>query len=812
MPAVTRRLSHGRIRAAAVALAVVMLVALGGFVALHGDHGLRRTALGGNGPTYTLPRWGWPYFDGASFAFGDALARSEGLVLEGFVTVRSDEERHWRLRRRGPARLVIDGVVLVDDAAPPVAAASDTDTENVTDVVFTPSRDVVALRLESRVDLARARALGRYEVALEERDLLGRWRLLPTRDLWPTEPTADERRGAVKRALSVHAAAGLCVLVIALVVAASLRRAVRRRGVGRAIVWPLAVGLVAVTLRVLVLVERAAGDLSFWTPSVDADNYVMYARATLSGVSAVHGPMFAPGNTWWWIFVTNAFGPEIWKLHAANTLVAGLASAALTASAIRRLGLAVGVAAGMVFALFPPLLYYQGTLHVAGVLPSVMGLVAAAGLGAATTRRVGVWAVLGALVGVAALLRPTALALLPVLGLYAVFRRARGGHVLRRILPALALSAGAALVVAPQTALNSRSRTPSLITNSGPTNLLIGNNSGASGTFELGDAFQEARAWTSATGRSTLEATALEVVSDRRRAAELLLRKLGLVFTGPESANVLDYAGRGLGVSPTLRATSLGGWIGFTALSGLALCGAILGLGRGRPRARRAALLLVALAATYAAATALVFVEGRIRAPLAGLMAPLAGIALGSVACRRVPWRAGSIVALCAALVVAGLDGARRGLPRERWSEAVPRGAVVLEHEVADGVTLVGARAEWGNPCSGGYVVASLHWRATRAHTVDTRAVLTLVDGTGSGNILHTREVTLGANAWPPVGTSAWPVGKMLAERFFFRLPRDAPESVELRVRSVGAPTAAEVVALRYEVRGELIDLRTRFD
>jgi hypothetical protein len=105
-----------------------------------------------------------------------------------------------------------------------------------------------------------------------------------------------------------------------------------------------------------------------------------------------------------------------------------------------------------------------------------------------------------------------------------------------------------------------------------------------------------------------------------------------------------------------------------------------------------------------------------------------------------------------------------------------------------------------------------LHWRATRAHTVDTRAVLTLVDGTGSGNILHTREVTLGANAWPPVGTSAWPVGKMLAERFFFRLPRDAPESVELRVRSVGAPTAAEVVALRYEVRGELIDLRTRFD
>jgi hypothetical protein len=366
--------------------------------------------------------------------------------------------------------------------------------------------------------------------------------------------------------------------------------------------------------------------------------------------------------------------------------------------------------------------------------------------------------------------------------------------------------------VTPQTVLNQRSRAPSLITNSGPMNLLIGNNSSASGTFALSDGFHEARAWSAATGRTTLAATALEVVSDPRRSVELLLRKLGLVFTGPESTNVLDYARRGLSMSPTLQAISIGGRLGLTALTWLALLGAIVGLGRGRPRPRRAVGLVTALVVTYAAATALIFVEGRIRAPLAGLMAPLAGVALASLVNDRARWRAGLLAALCAALVVAGLDGAGRGLPRKSWGDAAPRGSVELEREVAQGVTLVGARAEWCNPCRGGYVVASLHWRVTHTLDVDERVVMTLVDGADTGRVLQTRELTLGSAAWPPLGTSEWPVGKVLAERYFFRLPRDAPESVELRVRSVGAADGTELVALRYAVHGESVDLRTRFD
>jgi len=88
--------------------------------------------------------------------------------------------------------------------------------------------------------------------------------------------------------------------------------------------------------------------------------------------------------------------------------------------------------------------------------------------------------------------------------------------------------------------------------------------------------------------------------------------------------------------------------------------------------------------------------------------------------------------------------------------------------------------------------------------------MLSLVDG--AGRVVQTHEIELGASAWPPHGTSVWPVGSVLSERYFFRLPKDAPASLELRVRGVGAAASAEFVALRYEVHGDVVDLRTRFD
>lgn len=176
-------------------------------------------------------------------------------------------------------------------------------------------------------------------------------------------------------------------------------------------------------------------------------------------------------------------GPDVWTARLAQALI-GSASCALLALAGRRFfSPSVGVVAGVVMALYGPLVFFDGLIQ-KPVLDVFLTCLLLLLLGE-MARRQRWWLMLaaGAVLGLFALTRENALVLAPILLAWTLLRfRAAGGRA--RLRWAAALAAGLALVLVPVGLRNRDIGGDFLITTAQlGTNLFIGNNPLADGTY-----------------------------------------------------------------------------------------------------------------------------------------------------------------------------------------------------------------------------------------------------------------------------------------------------------------------------------------
>ncbi|MEZ6018362.1 MAG: hypothetical protein R3F49_24910 [Planctomycetota bacterium] len=759
------------------------------------ENGLRRESSVGERATYVLERWPWPMLDGGSFAFTERAPATDSVRLDGYVWCGAPGRATWRLVHPGGVTVRLAGVDVLR-RAPPKAARGAPLVREEFDVAWTEP----APRLELIVagGFTRIGGTAPFLVQLEERGPLGNWRPLPTARLFPVEPD----RSLARRAQLVGVVRGASAVAFVLALCGLIGTWLGRRwrvSKGEVVLVSLT-ALVAFAVRAIVLDERAANDPTFWHTSLSTDDYVMMSRSTLSGTSTLRGSYFSPGNTWWLMTLASMFGPALWMLRVANVVLAALSAGAVAAATARLAGLRVAAIAGALVALYAPLAFYQTTLHIAAVGSAITGFLAFALIVLAS----GTWrhaAAAGALVGFAALTRPTALVLVPVFALVAACVAARSLSV--RVGRVAALFIGLTLVVAPQTALNYSSPFPSLITNSGGGNLLIGNNRDATGGFATPDAFKAGIAWTAESGESITRAALREIELEPLRALELLAAKVGRFVGADEGRAVLNYEVHGLGASALLRGLSLQGWIGMPLLVLLAGAGALLMVARGVPRvwSWRALVACIVLSAT---ATVVFFVEGRIRAPILPMLVMPAACALDALFRLRMRVLA-PVAAASASLLVLALASARY-LPLPRVLPVRPASAQALQVPLNAGVALVGVEDAGSNARRGGYLHVTLYWQRSAARPApegspgdpnvqhDARAVLTLVDG-ATGRTVQTRALIPGTVGYPKRPSSTWRPGQVYAESIFLRLDRGAPEQLELRVSPAapkGAPAPAE--------------------
>ena len=255
-----------------------------------------------------------------------------------------------------------------------------------------------------------------------------------------------------------------------------------------------AILLLGLALRVAYLRELAASP-AFDRPVVDPAFHDYWARALVSGdwtpppgqgdPQVPTTPYLRPpGYPHFLALIYALTGPSYLTPRIAQLLL-GLANVVLAYALARRsFGLGVGIVAALLVSTYWILIYCEGQFQEPTLLIAL--LLAALCLLAGCVERAGLGRVFatGVLLGLAALVRPNALLLVPAAALWVwwVVRSSRNGR--RAAGAAVALAVGSALAIAPATIRNYRVALDFVLisANSG-VNLFIGNNPHARGLY-----------------------------------------------------------------------------------------------------------------------------------------------------------------------------------------------------------------------------------------------------------------------------------------------------------------------------------------
>ncbi len=352
-------------------------------------------------------------------------------------------------------------------------------------------------------------------------------------------------------------------------------------------------------------------------------------------------------------FVYSAFGRDLWLLHLIQ-MALGAASCGLLYLAGRRfISHGAGLAAGLMLALYPPAIFFDGLIQKAVLDTFLTALLLFMLARAQDARRLPGWFAAGAALGVLALTRENMVLLLPVLAAWLLLRR--GDHPGRFWAPAAVFAAGAALAMAPVGLRNYAVGGEFVLTSSqsGPA-FYIGNNKDATGEFlpmikghqDL-DSQDAARLAEEAVGKTLSPkevssywlARAWEDIRARPgRWLGLLARKWLLVWNAyelPDTEDLYfyqDWSGLLRGLNRVFH---------FGVLCPLAAAGFVLTWRRRRELAPLYLLLL-----GTAASVALFFVYARYRFPLVPVLLLLAG---GGLAQARAAFKEGRRRSLLAA-------------------------------------------------------------------------------------------------------------------------------------------------------------------
>jgi 4-amino-4-deoxy-L-arabinose transferase-like glycosyltransferase len=724
-----------------VVLVVCLLVMLlGGLGSFHSSLTLSYYAQASQLPSRSID-WAWLLFDGANFRDEDVAAGVDRIGFSGFVW--QPDEGVWRIVHTGGTEVRLNGetVLSITETQP--------QTQTHTDIPvargFVKLEAVYFTGLISYAAPERAIAFGIYE-----QNGLGQWTPLEQYRLHSGSTLPED---FMRLQMALYVASRVAFAGAILAGSFLLATYVPWRN---PVVWEIALlVLLAFAVRIIVLYQRSGNDPFFDYLVPGSDNYVLMARESMMGRSHLVGAFFSPGNTLWMMLLTAIFGYGLNGLYLANTVVGALSIGFIYALGYDIEGRRTAILAGLIGALFPPLVFYHTTLQLEALLGALLPVSLWLGIRALRQPRLMTAALFGVSVGLLTLVRMNN----AVIGLaYVLALLATADTPLRRKLSLATLAVICTLlVIAPQSISNSSYGTLAVSRN-GPDTFYWGINRDGNGADIVGEAWYITRL----RHLSYSQAAAEDLRANPVRAIELTLHKWGLLWGNTDIANNVDYQAQGLGASPLLNALSLGGLWGALALLAIGLTGSGLLLTE-RDLARDVRVFLYSSFVLLTLATLAFTVFGRMRVPLWVLLSVFAAFALIHLLHYRLSRRL--IVCGCIALaLLAGSQVAKRAMPRKPFFTGdLPATVTAVGVALSDSLRLVGYGDVEARCTGDGYVFLSLFWEVTRQHPRDQTVLLTVSDQ--EDREIARREVVIGSISYPAVGTSVWDVGTRLEEK-----------------------------------------------
>jgi len=340
-------------------------------------------------------------------------------------------------------------------------------------------------------------------------------------------------------------------------------------------------------------------------------------------------------------------GPDLFVVRLIQAIFGALSCALLTLAGTRFFNARAGLVAGLLLAVYPPAIFFdltfQKTVLDTLLLTALLAVLPTTAI--APVARLRRWLAAGVLLGALCLTRENALALVPVILVYSVWRVSRTSDTdmgRRRIAAAGAFLVGVVAVLGPVAMRNRLVGGEFALTTAqfGP-NFYMGNHAGATGLysplrpgrehpdFERADATEIAE---QSAGRRLSPGEVSEwwrnrAIDDIRRDPagwlRLLARKWMLVWNGVEISDAEDI-GSYAEFSPVLRLPMR--ILHFGVLVPAAAAGVVLTWSR-----RRELWMLYAITLVFAASVALVYVFARYRFPLVPMLALFCGAALDAM-------------------------------------------------------------------------------------------------------------------------------------------------------------------------------------
>ena len=456
----------------------------------------------------------------------------------------------------------------------------------------------------------------------------------------------------------------------------------------------LVVFAVALAIRVLYILQIR--DLPWFdVPLVDGANYFNLAATIATGDLLGGREVFwqPPLYPYLIALLISIFGPNMTAIYLVQGVIGSITCLLVARIGCRVLDDRAGIAAGLVVALYGPLVHFDAqplipVLHVVLATAGLLAILRAAGIPGPSPVPGRDWALAGLAWGLAAIATPNILFAVPIVTIWAWrWRRSpveNGGA--DPASPARGLAIFAVALAVPVTVVATRNLLvagePVLISSNGGINFYIGNNPDYERTIRIRPGGEFERLAQEPENQGITGAAAKSRWFVRRglafigaypgQAARLYLRKGLDLIAGreiPRNEDAYSYRDTSWilaallwrwGVSfpfGIVAPLALAGFCAVWSPGGTGIAAAVNGPGR---RAGQGLLLLYA--AAYAVSIVIFFPTDRYRLPIVPVLAVFAGAAIAGGG--RVWWRPRVIAALAAGLVIFNLDVSR---PAETW-------------------------------------------------------------------------------------------------------------------------------------------------
>ncbi|MEW5702387.1 MAG: tetratricopeptide repeat protein [Candidatus Zixiibacteriota bacterium] len=250
--------------------------------------------------------------------------------------------------------------------------------------------------------------------------------------------------------------------------------------------WLGAIFVLALLARVIVLWQLSRNNPGFFDPTVDSRWHYLWAKSIAAGDWLGSGVFYrAPLYPYLLGIWITLFGDGLWPIRLAQAVIGSLSAVLVCLIGARGFGRRVGITAGLIWAIYGTMIYYETELLIEVIVVpfTLLAIWLAMREHGQTPVRLWRWLTVGIVVGLTAIARPNILLALPAFWMWSWTPADRPSRTRReRWSGPLAVTLGALLPIVPVTARNFMvGNDPVLISYQGGVNLYLGNNPKADG-------------------------------------------------------------------------------------------------------------------------------------------------------------------------------------------------------------------------------------------------------------------------------------------------------------------------------------------